>query len=65
MKITKALIFGACIGIGIFLGTMSRPAMSNDSIYDQVKKFNDVLNRTNQMYVENVDSKKLTEARLS
>ena len=62
MKITKALIFGACIGIGIFLGTMSRPAMSNDSIYDQVKKFNDVLNRANQMYVENVDSKKLTEA---
>lgn len=62
MKITKALLFGASIGIGIFLGTMSRPAMSNDSIYDQVKKFNDVLNRANQMYVENVDTKKLTEA---
>ena len=62
MKITKAVIFGASIGIGIFLGTMARPAMSNDSIYDQVKKFNDVLNRANQMYVENVDSKKLTEA---
>lgn len=62
MKITKALIFGAFVGIGIFLGTMSRPAMSNDSIYDQVKKFNDVLNRANQMYVENIDTKKLTEA---
>ena len=62
MKLTKAFLIGACVGIGVFVGSMSRPAMSNDSIYDQVKKFNDVLNRANQMYVENIDSKKLTEA---
>jgi len=62
MKFTKALLIGASVGAGIFLGSLSRPAISSDNIYEQVKKFNDVLNRANSMYVENVDAQKLTEA---
>jgi len=56
MKFTKALLIGASVGAGIFLGSLSRPAISSDNIYEQVKKFNDVLNRANSMYVENVDA---------
>jgi carboxyl-terminal processing protease len=62
MKLSKALVIGASVGAGVFLGFMSRPAISGDNVYEQVKKFSDVLNQTTRMYVENVDTQKLTEA---
>ena len=62
MKITKIFAAAFGIGLGVGVGFLAAPVISGDNVYEQVKKFNDVLNRTARNYVEEVDSKKLTEA---
>lgn len=62
MKISKIFAGAFGIGLGIGVGFVAAPLISGDSVYEQVKKFNDVLNRTARNYVDEVDSKKLTEA---
>jgi len=62
MKISKIIAAAFGVGLGIGAGFIAAPLISGDSVYEQVKKFNDVLNRTARNYVDEVDSKKLTEA---
>src|SRR3989338_9132378 len=42
-------------------GTQFNHLISGDNIYEQLKKFSDVLSLAEKYYVEDVDSKKLTE----
>ncbi|MBP6671880.1 MAG: S41 family peptidase [Bacteroidetes bacterium] len=50
------VIFVAFIG-----GTQVNHLISGDNIYEQLSKFKDVLSLTEKFYVEDVDTKKLTE----
>ncbi|MCK5572337.1 MAG: PDZ domain-containing protein, partial [Bacteroidetes bacterium] len=51
--------------VGLLAGAMLNNVISGDNIYEQVTKFNDVLNITYKYYVENVDTQKLTEAAIN
>lgn len=63
MKSIKTLVTMTGIGaLGVAAGIWASPLISGDNVYEQVKKFNDVLNVTSKNYVEGVDSQKLTEA---
>lgn len=57
-----ALWIGSGIVSGIIIGSVVTRLISGDSIYDQVEKFNTVLNMVVKNYVEEVDTQKLTEA---
>jgi len=61
-RLTAFLIFG--IAIGAALGFYAQPVVSGDSVYDQVRKFSDVLSMSVKSYVDEVDTQKLTEAAL-
>ncbi|MBM4157803.1 MAG: S41 family peptidase [Ignavibacteria bacterium] len=50
------------IVIGIFIGTRIQKAVSNDKVEDQIKKYAEVLKKTSDYYVDDVDTQKLTEA---
>ncbi|TAL68653.1 MAG: S41 family peptidase [Bacteroidetes bacterium] len=56
-----ALITAAIIG-GIVLGFYIQPLISEDNIYQQIKKFQDILITADKNYVEQVDTQKLVEA---
>ncbi len=58
----KFLFIGAIIAVGIMIGFYIQPLVSGDSIYEQVRRFEYVLNTTAKNYVEEVDTHKLTEA---
>jgi carboxyl-terminal processing protease len=47
---------------GIFAGTKLNSLISGDNLYEQIKKFSDVLSLTSRNYVEKVDTQKLVEA---
>ena len=53
-------IFG--LAVGILVGIYIQPVISGDNIYEQVKKFQDVLYTVQKNYVEEVDTPKLVEA---
>ncbi|RPI67567.1 MAG: S41 family peptidase [Ignavibacteriae bacterium] len=55
-------ILVATLAIGIGLGVYVQPAVSGDSVFEQVRKFNDVLSMAVKNYVDEVDTQKLTEA---
>jgi carboxyl-terminal processing protease len=55
-------ILVAALAIGIGLGVYVQPAVSGDSVFEQVRKFNDVLSMAVKNYVDEVDTQKLTEA---
>ncbi|MBL7997876.1 MAG: S41 family peptidase [Candidatus Kapabacteria bacterium] len=60
----RTYLIGAAVllgGIGIG-AVMSPQLISGDSIYDQVQKFNTILNMASKNYVDDVDTQKLTEA---
>lgn len=53
----------ALLGIGLGGGLWLGPRLiGGDNIYEQVSKFNEVLNRASKSYVDDVDTQKLTEA---
>lgn len=52
----------AVLSVGILLGIVVQPIISNDNVYDQFRKYQFVLNTAMKNYVEDVDAKKLTEA---
>ena len=56
-----ALILAAIVG-GVFLGFYLQPLISEDNIYQQIKKFQDILVTVDKNYVETVDTQKLVEA---
>ena len=52
----------ALVIVSIFAGMEIDKVISADNIYEQIKKFSDVLSATDKAYVDNVDTGKLTEA---
>lgn len=52
----------AALVIGMGLGIYVQPAMSGDSVMEQVRKFNDILSNSVKNYVDEVDTQALTEA---
>jgi carboxyl-terminal processing protease len=50
------------IAVSLFAGMEIRQLVSKDMVDDQVSKFREVLSLTEKYYVEDVDTKKLTEA---
>lgn len=55
-------ILALVLAVGIGLGLYVQPAVSGDSVFEQVRKFNDVLSMAVKNYVDEVDTQKLTEA---
>jgi carboxyl-terminal processing protease len=49
----------------LFAGALLNNLISGDNIYEQVRKFGEVLSLTEKNYVENVDSQKLTESAIT
>ncbi|MGA0833095.1 MAG: S41 family peptidase [Candidatus Kapaibacteriota bacterium] len=58
---TIVLLLAALV-IGTGLGIYVQPAMSGDSVMEQVRKFNDILSNSVKNYVDEVDTQALTEA---
>lgn len=58
----KYFITGGTVLVGIVLGLLFQPLISGDNVYDQVKKFDRILNMAMRNYVDEVDTQKLTEA---
>jgi len=50
---------------GILLGTQLQKALSGDNLFDNIRKFNDVLTLTQKYYVEDVNTDKLVEAAIN
>lgn len=59
---TLIVVTAAAVMVGIGLGIAVQPVVSGDTIYDQVRKFSEVLNMASRNYVDEVDTQKLTEA---
>ncbi len=57
----KYFIGGTVILFGLLLGVMFQPLIS-ENVFENVKKFDRVLNEAIKSYVDTVDTKKLTEA---
>lgn len=62
MQTTKIVLSAAGIAVGIVLGMLVQPVISDDNIYNQLRKFKEVLTITTSNYVEEVDPTKLVEA---
>jgi carboxyl-terminal processing protease len=56
-------IFG--LVVGIIVGIRIEPLISGDNIYEQIRKFNDVLSIVQKNYVDDVDTEKLVEAAIN
>ncbi len=50
---------------GMMMGFQGRNLISADNIYEQFKKFQDILVLTNKYYVDSVDTRKLTEGAIT
>ncbi len=59
---TVYIIASVSIIIGIAIGVIFQPLISGDNIFNEIKKFNYVLNTAYKNYVDDVDSHKLVEA---
>jgi carboxyl-terminal processing protease len=58
----KYIIIISAVFIGVMLGVVFQPLISGDSIYQQTKKLDYVLNTVLKNYVDDVDTQKLVEA---
>lgn len=58
----KIVLAAGAVIIGVFVGFIFRPLISGDNIYQQLKKFDQVLQTANKNYVEEVDSQRLVES---
>jgi carboxyl-terminal processing protease len=56
---------GIVVVLALLAGVQLNRIFSGDNIYQQVGKFNDVLNLTYKYYVDDVDSQKLTESAIN
>lgn len=54
-----------CSVIALLIGMQLNSVISGDNIYEQLRKFNDVLNLTEKYYVDNVDTPKLVESAIN
>ncbi|MBI4429546.1 MAG: S41 family peptidase [Ignavibacteriales bacterium] len=55
----------ALVSVSLFAGMEINKVISADNIYEQLKKFQDVLSFTEKYYVDNTDAQKLTEAAIN
>jgi carboxyl-terminal processing protease len=55
----------ALVMISLLAGSLLNEVISGDSIYDQVRRFGEVLSITEKYYVEGVDTQKLTEGAIA
>lgn len=65
---TKRFSFPTIIAflvVGVIIGTQIPSVISSDNIYEQLRKFNDVLSITQKYYVEDVDTQKLVESAIN
>ncbi len=63
MNFMKKIALWITIGaVGVVIGFFITPLTSSDNIYQQVKKFDRVLNIVSKNYLETVDTQKLVEA---
>lgn len=58
----KVFLATTFIIAGVLIGVILNPLISEDNIYNQVKKFEFILGTSVKNYVEDVDTQKLTEA---
>jgi len=58
----KKILIGSLIVISFAIGLFLQPLLSGDSLYEQIKKYQDVLSNAVKNYVDPVDTQKLTEA---
>jgi carboxyl-terminal processing protease len=58
----KIIIISTAIAIGVLVGFLIQPAISGDNVYQEVRKFNNVLNYAYKNYVEEVDTHAMVEA---
>jgi carboxyl-terminal processing protease len=56
------LTAGMLVVLSLLAGSVLNRLISGDTIYDQINKFKDVLSMAQKVYVEDVDTGKLTEA---
>ncbi|MDP2884385.1 MAG: S41 family peptidase [Ignavibacteria bacterium] len=61
----SAWIVAAMMLVGMLVGFQGRNLVSADNIYDQFKKFQDILVLTDKYYVDPVDTRKLTEGAIT
>lgn len=59
------LTTGIIVLVALLAGAQLNRMFSGDNIYQQVGKYNDVLNLTYKYYVDDVDSQKLTESAIT
>lgn len=52
----------ALIIVGLSIGFLIQPLVSNDGLYDQIRKYQEVISNAVKNYVEPVDTQKLTES---
>ncbi len=48
--------------VGLSIGVLIQPLISNDGLYDQIRKYQEVISNAVKNYVEPVDTQKLTES---
>ena len=53
------------IVVALLAGMQLNVLISGDNVYDQIRKFSEVLNITEKFYVDDIDSQKLTEAAIT
>lgn len=58
----KIITYISLIVVGLSLGFLIQPLISSDGLYDQIRKYQEVISNAVKNYVEPVDTQKLTEA---
>lgn len=58
----KILLYSVLVALGLSLGMLIQPLISGDNLYEQIRKYQEVINNAVKNYVEPVDTQKLTEA---
>ena len=58
----KVLFVSSTVFIGFLIGFWFMPLISGDTVYEQVKKIDRVLQTANRNYVDEVDTQKLADA---
>lgn len=58
----KILSYMLFVVVGLSIGVLIQPLISNDGLYDQIRKYQEVISNAVKNYVEPVDTQKLTES---
>ncbi len=58
----KIFLYSVLVIIGLSVGILIQPLISGDNLYEQIRKYQEVINNAMKNYVDPVDTQKLTEA---